>query len=859
MRKQMTWPGLLVLSLLAGCQLDSGANGDDAGAGGTGGGGNGGESTADAGSGGGVNPDTPCNQLSTEDCPQRGDCVAEGDACRDAEGAACELLRADQCAERADCAARVDAFSDFVDCKPLAEVACSMLDEARCGDRDDCAWDGSACGVPAVACEARADQGDCETNNCFWYADACHATPEPANCNQPDEVSCLDANCEWTPDGCREPVVGPMNCAELAEVACSARADCIWAGDHCEVDQQNLPCEQLDMEPCALRNDCAWDQAAAVCIVRPAGECEQLDEFSCVARPDCLAQYEVPVGCDQPPPAMGGGANGGGGQAGAGGAAGAPDPGVPAEPPADAAPAPPCPPDDPACNGDPPACAPIFIGCRTPQAPSPCDALAPDVCLETPGCHLEEGCAPCPPGQVCPAVCEVVQLCVSDVPQGCFQLTPDVCAQTPGCHLEMAPGVCDCVIDADGREICNCIGGEAICVPDAPGACEQIFDANICWNSPGCAWVPSPDCGAPLPCDCAPDDPNCACDAIIAPACGMCVTDIPQDPCANLPPDVCAQVDGCMVQEIPCDCGVDAAGEPILCDCDAQLVCVQAPPACSYFDEASCVADPTCEWFGFGMEPPPVDCPCDPADAACECARPIPVDGFCQVRFVEPCAATPVDLCEATPGCGVQSLQPPCLPCDPADPECPVCEPILSCVPLGDICGQLDPVTCASEPRCEVFEQEICMGGGEACPPGVDCPPPVPGVCEVQQYCGPARNRCVNIGADACAQMNSCVALTDAAGNFDICWDANSCDGLTSVQCDAHPSCHVEIFDGPCGCFIDENGREICECAPGGEFCVSDVQPPPPPPPVGADCRADADCPAGAFCDAAMGICVFPL
>jgi hypothetical protein len=104
----------------------------------------------------------------------------------------------------------------------------------------------------------------------------------------------------------------------------------------------------------------------------------------------------------------------------------------------------------------------------------------------------------------------------------------------------------------------------------------------------------------------------------------------------------------------------------------------------------------------------------------------------------------------------------------------------------------------------------------------------------------------VNIPGDICVMMASCVALTDEAGNFDLCWDANTCDGLTGPQCDSHPSCHLEVVEGPCGCFVDESGREICECAPGGEWCAPDFvePPPPPPPPPGEMCRADADCPA---------------
>ena len=505
----------------------------------------------------------------------------------------------------------------------------------------------------------------------------------------------------------------------------------------------------------------------------------------------------------------------------------------------------------------------MFIGCRLPGAD--CAAVPPEQCADVAGCHLEEGCAPCPPGQVCPEICQLVMLCAPDAGPRCDALTPDQCLATPGCHLEDNAGGCDCFIDADGREVCACVdGGEPLCVADQPAPCEQLFDANSCFANPSCIWEGDPACnggGAPVPCDCPPDDPNCACAAIAIPVeCGRCVTAQPWDPCAGLPPDLCLQIDGCQLEAAPCDCGFDPAGNPIDCDCVGEAICVQAPPPCQLGDEASCNADPGCEWIGFGMEPPP--CDCAPDDPNCACpgggGMPFPGDGFCQQRWVDPCGATPIDLCDATPGCGIQELQPPCLPCDPDMPECPVCEPIPVCVPLEQICGGFDSVACASDPRCEVYANEVCMGGGEVCPPGVDCPPPLPPVCEVQEYCGPARNRCVNIPGDQCAMMASCVALSLPDGSFDVCWDANLCDGLNHDQCESHPSCRNEVFEGPCGCFIDENGREVCECAPGGEYCTSEFMDPPPPPP-GNECRADADCPDGGFCDAMFGVCVFPL
>lgn len=802
MRKFFKLEGLLVLSLAglagltaAGCQVDPAASEADAGTGGSGGNGGGGAQT-DAGSGGAVVPGGDCASLGPINCVLRADCVADGDACRDAADADCSLLRADQCPARVDCVTQLDVFGDFADCRGVADAPCSLLDESRCGGRDDCAWDGTHCGLPAVACEDRVTADDCTAAACHWYGEACHTDAEPARCDQPDEGTCLNAGCEWGDNGCHEPVV-VMTCPELAQAACLARAECVWQGDHCDRDPVSIPCAELDLNACAVRNDCAIDPVSATCVIRPVGACEQLDQPSCAARPDCVAEYNAPPGCD-----CGGAAGGAAGDA--------------------AAPAPACPPDDPNCN---PACDCVgaFVACHNPVALD-CTAVASDVCDQTPGCHTEVGCAPCPPGVACPDICQQILTCVNN---------------------------------------------------DPGAACAIMVDANSCFSNPACDWTPIPGCAGggevPPPCDCPPDDPNCACAGIAVPvqdACFACTPRAVVGPCEALPADICAVTPGCHLEAPPCDCGWDAAGRPIACECPS--VCVTDIFPCSYFDAASCQSDPMCEWFDNGGGPVPVpppvpgDCGCAPGDANCACGgggAAVAPAGFCQVRVVEPCAVTPVDQCDATPGCGVIELLPPCAPC-PDGVDCPACDPVPVCVPLNQICGGLDEAACTADLRCLPQTIQVCQGGGGACPPGVDCPPPEPPVCQDQFFCSEAANACVRLDEMACAAQPGCGALWNADGTFSTCWPLNQCDGLDQAQCGAVPGCLGQLIPGPCGCVVDPNGREICDCAPDAFLCTPDnggAVPPPPPPPVdpGQACVADADCPAGAFC--AQGACVFPL
>jgi hypothetical protein len=247
--------------------------------------------------------------------------------------------------------------------------------------------------------------------------------------------------------------------------------------------------------------------------------------------------------------------------------------------------------------------------------------------------------------------------------------------------------------------------------------------------------------------------------------------------------------------------------------------------------------DPACEWIGFDGGPVPLpadgDCGCAAGDPNCGCAGGggadpgIIAEGFCQPRWIEPCAQLPADQCESMEGCGIVELPAPCPPCAPDLPDCPVCEPVAVCAPLDRICGELGPDACAADLRCELYEEELCLGVD--CPEGVDCPPV--DECHVEQWCAPAPNRCANVPEEQCVMMNSCVALWHPDGTFDTCWSPDMCDGLNHDQCESHPTCHNELFEGPVGCWIDESGREICEEFPAEEWCVSDFQDQPEPGP----------------------------
>jgi hypothetical protein len=654
-----------------------------------GGGGSGGD--GDSGVGGGVVPG-PCDTLSEDACATRDDCAFDGEDCTDAEGAACANLGEAQCDARLDCFAREDVFGDFARCLPVGEALCHQLDTERCASRDDCEVRDGACQAPEVPCADHAgDRAACEAAACFWYADTCNETAEPGRCDQPDEASCVAADCAWSnARGCTEPMPS-MECEDLGMAACTARPDCLWDGNACTRDPGEIPCAELDMLACAVRNDCAFDPSTGTCGERPDGGCNALDEQSCRMRPDCEAVFG-PTDCD------------------CGGEVPAPD----------------CPPGE-MCDPPQCVCPEAFVSCQPRVAD--CGNVPAEVCDATPGCHLEEGCAPCPEGQICPAICEIVVLCVADAPNACDGLDPDTCRQRQDCRLEE----------------------QVVCDPAMGGGAEP----------------PPPDG-----------------DRIIAPPCG-----------------------------------------------EVQLVCVPAGPqpgdCFAYLDAATCFSDPACEWFvnggapdgGGGMEPVPFggeDCACAPDQPDCGCGGgavpPFPGEGFCGFRQVifDPCGMVDPALCDQTPGCASVG-QVDCPPCEPGVP-CADCVP-AQCVTVDQLCANyFDAASCDADDRCVPENFEVCNGGGFECPPGRECPPPEPPVCEVWFQCLAA---------------------------------PSPCDGLPVDACLSTPGCHIEEFGAPgvCECRIDANGREVCECF-GGEpvqVCMQDepgqppVEPQPEPlPPVPA-------------------------
>ena len=521
------------------------------------------------------------------------------------------------------------------------------------------------------ACADQADAQACLAAACYWWNQdhACHGEPSANVCDQPDAATCEAAGCEWTGRGCLAPP--PATCAELAEPACNARQGCRWAAARCEDDPAFLPCERLNLDQCAVRNDCAFMGMA--CVTRPEGPCESLDELACGVRADCASRFMPEPECECPQP-------------------------------------PPCPPDDPNCGGGGGGCGcvEIFVGCGPRVAD--CSATPPEVCDQTPGCHSEWiqtpcrpcdcapddpscGCPECPPPEhicawnrpvddcagrpldrcaidgrcvltdaaICPEPpagappfpCDVEQQCVPAGRAMCGGLPSDLCVQTPGCHVEQ-------------QEVCVCEGGgmvpEGGDVP-APGGCAcEVIDA--------CVANPQGDCEAIV------DQFEC-----VNAGCGLEI---------RWEDEVCAA-----------ECG----GAPVPLPAGGQLPCDPTDPNC----EAAIRPQPLCpneclRCFGFDPPPPPPPPPPGPD----QCQNIPPVD------------------CEAV-GC-VLLAGPDCVACEPNGMECFPCDPIpVFCVSPDMYCGTLDPVACALDARC------LAMIGCAPldCPPDQPCP----AICEELPVC----------------------------------------------------------------------------------------------------------------------------
>ena len=533
--------------------------------------------------------------------------------------------------------------------------------EAHPGGAGGAAGEGG--GEPPPSCAGLAEPNACSAAGCYWWAsdETCHEDGPQNPCDQPDAASCGAAGCEWTDDGCLPSA--PMGCDGLREVACSARPECRWVGDHCELDPARLPCEQLPIEPCALRNDCAWDGMTSTCNPSPEGVCEVLDEGACTLRRDCQPEYvpDPDCACDA------------------------------------------CDPSDPGCDPSlcDEACLSVFVGCHPARAN--CANTPVEACDQTPGCHTEVieqpcdcACDPADANCACPP-CAGAPICVPDAPgDGCEGKDPMSCQLDPRCELTQV-------------EICD--GGNPMEPPpdpngDVPAPAPCVVEVRCLPRQDACAQMPIDACrGSELChvemseiCECnggqaeaPPDDPNAV---PIAPPPGDCV---------------CAQVEICLPNGGPVAC--EQIGNPNDCvaaGCLTDLrwddpVCAQA---CAGAGRPACdPADPNCGQMD------PIACP----DQCFRCFSPAPVEG-CFAQAPQECDegagcvlfVAPVDCPACDPNAG------PCMPCDPAPPIC---------LDLATYCSLQAPETCEQDARCALQASQLCAQ--PPCGPNMDCPDPV--------------------------------------------------------------------------------------------------------------------------------------
>lgn len=712
----------------------------------------------------------------------------------------CSELDEDGCDAREDCAPRRDVFGAFVDCQRIEDVPCSMLDLEICERHPGCQIDEDICSPIPVACADQPDQRSCVGAGCHWWDDACHDEAEPARCDQPDPASCENAGCTWGDGGC-EPT--PPACADLdRQATCDARPDCRWNNNRCEVDPGEMSCAELDMRTCAGRADCVW--AGEACRDRPEGACEELDYEACAMRPDCESNN-----CNCPPDAQ--------------------------------------------CDCENQCWTRVFDCANVPI----------DACERTPGCMIESR-----PSDDCfggggggamqdPIACPEEQFCVPDEAFRCAQLDPRACEADPGCHLEWVDngncgGFDDGRGDADraapfpGDPGCQ----EQVCLPGGDGrvACEEIQDARECAATPGCMITEVCACDQPAmdpACQCEPGAP---CPCLIAPPppceCPICMDD-PNFGCNGRDFDACVNDPSCRwewgggMEPVPggggCVCRVDADGREI-CECfegapvppdEGWCVDNVQPEWCEGIgDERQCLENPECEWVGF-------DCGgCFIDERGNEVCQDCPMGGgFCQTRWMDPCAGLDEDICVRNEGCEWV----PDANGGAEDPNQP--EPIPMPLPARPA-----PCPCVETPEGEI----ICE-----CDPVP--PPPVGGYC---QLAPPPGEQCWGHDLDACEADPECAVLE---GGFDMMPAADGCVPCDEDRCEPCAAliapiagcvpvdlwCNMQPADAcdPARCMVEEfevcgGGGAVPPDCPPGEMCGFD----PIPPPDGGECWVERVC-----------------
>lgn len=425
--------------------------------------------------------------------------------------------------------------------------------------------------------------------------------------------------------------------------------------------------------------------------------------------------------------------------------------------------------------------------CHDEPQPARCDQPDAASC-ENAGCEwTEDGCRPTPPA------------CAELPMRGPCDARPDCRWQNNRCEDD--PGQLPCaeleLEDCAARP--SCVWHEDACADRPMGGCAEL-GPDACEMRPDCV-------GEWRDCECPPGAEECDdCEEFF-----VCEPR-PMD-CRAVPLDACERTPGCTVAE-PADCDPNCNCPPgAECDCvDCEAICVPDEEfRCGQLDERACQADPRChveyveDCGGFDQDgdgAPDGDADFAPGRVPCmveAICLPGPGDQGDGCHDIED-----PDVCVATDGCGLNEVcdcgePPPGCDCRPDEP-CPClvavpCECFVECVPLGRMCEEIaDPGVCAGTPGCRVEQACDCDDGGAPPPPDCgDCPP--------GEMCA-----CEELIAPPCECRDICVGDDGGA-----CWQ------LDERMCLADPRCEWVWGGEPgmCGCFIDENGEEICFCEGG--------------------------------------------
>lgn len=484
-----------------------------------------------------------------------------------------------------------------------AGQACVFYEECDsysydCGEDELCT---TPC-LPQGVCEPIV-YGDCDSDDDCGYGQHCEfveACPDwegPCDPDAPDSDWC-HGDCAVYGFCVNDP---QPDCYDNSD--CPAGYECVWHGYgydetqpvDCDADEPCEPtppyygggvCEPVSGPECLDDADCPPGSYCelAMCDCGPDGDCYCEPWGMCVSNPEpeCYQNADCPAGM--------------------------------------------------ACEFLPCDCGPYYDDCVC-EAWGVCVPTGEPECLSDAECpsgsHCEyvEDCPPCPPGEICPAMCQAYGVCVKDDPQGlcltnqecptgsyCNAMEVCILPDCDGpmcdyCHGECVPLSKDCYQDADCAqgEICDVQGGldgccplddqeAGICpmfLPPCPGTCvpapdETCFMDSECGSGEFCDYGLSalmPGCCVPLNENgdgCPADYPWCVGTCAPLPGGDGCQTD-----------DDCGMYEFCNQDASVCppqpDCPPGAYCAPAYCE----GVCEMQPGLC--WDDGDCATDETCE------------------------------------------------------------------------------------------------------------------------------------------------------------------------------------------------------------------------------------------------------------------------